>query len=135
MSEKSSADVLIGGKVYTLAGFESKEYLQRVAAYLNTKIAECEEMDNYKRLSADMKSVLLELNIADEYIKLKELAEQLEENVKSKETEVYDLRHEIIANQIKVENLEKNIEDLENDNKTLSIEKARLEGLLKEKKS
>lgn len=132
MSEKSSTDVLIGGKVYTLAGFESKDYLQRVAAYLNMKISECEEVDGYKRLSGDMKSILLELNIADEYMKAKDYADQLDENMKARETEVYDIRHEIIEYQIKVENMEREIRNLAEENKKLSVEKARLEGLLKD---
>ena len=40
MSEKSSAEVIIGGKVYTLSGYEGEEYLQKVAAYINNKINE-----------------------------------------------------------------------------------------------
>ena len=35
MSVKTSADVLIGGKVYTHSGYESEEYLQKVAGYIN----------------------------------------------------------------------------------------------------
>ena len=35
---KNNAEVLIGGKVYTLSGFESEEYLQQVATYLNSKM-------------------------------------------------------------------------------------------------
>ena len=31
MSEKSSAEVIIGDKVYTLSGYEGEEYLQKVA--------------------------------------------------------------------------------------------------------
>ena len=37
MSEKSSAEVIIGGKVYTLSGYEGEEYLQKVAAYITIK--------------------------------------------------------------------------------------------------
>ena len=37
MSSKNSTKVLIGGKIYTLGGYESEEYLQKVAAYLNNK--------------------------------------------------------------------------------------------------
>ena len=39
MSEKTSAEVLIGGKVYTLSGYEGEEYLQKVAAYINGKLS------------------------------------------------------------------------------------------------
>ena len=128
MSEKASADVVINGKVYTLAGYESKEYLQRVAAYINSKIAECQETEAMKRMPKEMQSVLLELNIADDYFKAKELVEKYEEDIASKEKEIYELRHEVIANQIKQEGLEKNIADLEEENKQLHIEKAKLEG-------
>ena len=31
MAEKTSAEVVIGGKVYTLSGYESEEYLQTVS--------------------------------------------------------------------------------------------------------
>ena len=37
-SSKNFTEVLIGGKVFTLSGFESEEYLQKVAAYINNKI-------------------------------------------------------------------------------------------------
>lgn len=45
MSAKTSADVLIGGKIYTLSGYESEDYLQRVAKYINGKINEFDEME------------------------------------------------------------------------------------------
>ena len=77
MSEKTSAEVLIGGKIYTLSGYESEEYLQRVANYINNKMNEFDEMEQFRRLAADMKSTLIELNIADDYFKAKEQAEIL----------------------------------------------------------
>lgn len=40
-SAKNYTEVLIGGKVFTLSGFESEEYLQKVSAYLNHKLTEC----------------------------------------------------------------------------------------------
>ena len=38
MSAKTSAEVVIDGKVYTLSGYEGEEYLQKVASYINGKI-------------------------------------------------------------------------------------------------
>ena len=35
MSAKTSAEVVIDGKVYTLSGYEGEEYLQKVASYIN----------------------------------------------------------------------------------------------------
>ena len=40
MAEKTSAEVIIGGKVYTLSGYEGEEYLQKVATYINNKLGE-----------------------------------------------------------------------------------------------
>ena len=34
MSSKTDAEVIIGGKIYTLCGYESEEYLQKVASYI-----------------------------------------------------------------------------------------------------
>ena len=44
MSEKSSAEVISGDKVYTLSGYEGEEYLQKVAAYINNKINEFDSL-------------------------------------------------------------------------------------------
>ena len=42
-SSKNFTEVLIGGKVFTLSGFESEDYLQKVSTYLNHKLDECSE--------------------------------------------------------------------------------------------
>ena len=39
MEEKNYTEVLINGNVYTLGGAEDPEYLQKVAAYINEKVA------------------------------------------------------------------------------------------------
>ena len=57
MSAKTNAEVVIDGKVYTLSGYENEEYLQKVAAYINNKIAEFDDMDEYKHLPGNMKSL------------------------------------------------------------------------------
>ena len=132
MSIKTSADVLIGGKIYTLSGYESEEYLQRVANYINSKINEFDEMEQFRRLAADMKSTLLELNIADDYFKAKEQAEKLEETVREKEKEIYELQHSLISAKIQVESSEKLAADLEKENKALLLNKSELEASLED---
>ena len=64
-SSKNFTEVLIGGKVFTLSGFESEEYLQRVSTYLNHKLEECTNSEGYRKQSAETRSILLALNIAD----------------------------------------------------------------------
>lgn len=132
MSAKTSADVLIGGKIYTLSGYESEAYLQKVATYINNKMNEFDEMEQFRRFPMDMKSTLLELNIADDYFKAKDQAEKLEQEIEVKDKEIYDLKHELISAQIKMESNEKNIAELEKENKELLLHKAKLEASLED---
>ena len=133
MSEKSSAEVIIGGKVYTLSGYEGEVYLQKVAAYINNKINEFDSMEDYRRFPTDMKATLLQLNIADDYFKAKDQVEKLERDLENKEKEIYDLKHDLISNQVKTETAEESLKKLERDNKELLLNKARLEAALEDK--
>ena len=49
MASRTDTEVIIGGKVYTLSGYESEEYLQRVASYINNKTNEYEKMEHLRR--------------------------------------------------------------------------------------
>lgn len=133
MSEKTSAEVIIGGKVYKLSGYEEEGYLQKVAAYINNKINEYDGMEGFRRLPGDMKATLIQLNIADDYFKAKSQAEKLELEIDAKEKEIYNLKHDLISNQIKAESDEKTLKELEAQNKELLLNKARLEASLEEK--
>ena len=113
MSSKTDTEVIIGGKVFTLSGYESEEYLQKVASYINNKITEYNKNESFKRLTLDMQDVLLQLNIADDYFKAKKQINILEEEIQTKEKELYNLKHELIASQIKLENTEKNVKKLQ----------------------
>lgn len=132
MSPKSSAEVIIGGKMYTLSGHEGEEYLQRVAAYINNKINEFNEMEDIRRLPADMKAVFIELNIADDYFKAKDRIGELEQELEIKEKEIYDLKHELISEQIRTETNEKAMKELEVQNKELLLQKSKLEAALED---
>lgn len=112
MSSKNKTEVLIDGKIYTLSGYESEEYLQRVATYINNKLAELKKLDGYARLSQELKSILLELNVADDYFKAKNQVEMVEEELAQKDQELYDLKHELISIQIKLEDAAKELEAL-----------------------
>ena len=112
MSSKNKTEVLIDGRIYTLSGYESEEYLQRVATYINNKLAELKKLDGYARLSQELKSILLELNVADDYFKAKNQVEMVEEELAQKDQELYDLKHELISTQIKLEDAAKELEAL-----------------------
>lgn len=107
MSSKNRTEVLIDGKIYTMSGYESEEYLQRVATYLNNKISEIKGMDGYNRLSSDLQAILLNLNTADDYFKAKKQADNLENELAEKDKELYEIKHELISEQIKLESTER----------------------------
>lgn len=132
MSAKTSADVLIGGKIYTLSGYESEDYLQKVAKYINGKMNEFDEMEQFRRFPAEMKATLVELNIADDYFKAREQAEKLDQDVKEKEREIYELKHELISLRIKAESSEKTAAELEKENRKLLLHKSKLENALED---
>lgn len=111
MSSKTDTEVIIGGKVFTLCGYESEEYLQKVAFYINNKLAEYNKVDSFRRQSPDTQGVLLQLNIADDYFKAKKQISILEEELQSKEKELYDLKHELISSQIKLESVEEQVKN------------------------
>lgn len=120
MSTKNTVQVLIDGKIIKLSGYESEEYLQKVAAYLNGKIQEFAEIPGYNRLPVETKNTLLSLNVADDYFRVKKQAEIFEEDSQGKDKEMYDLKHDLIAMQIQLEALKKDLEKAEVDKKGLS---------------
>ncbi len=131
MSSKNTTQVIIAGKIYTLSGYESEEYLQRVATYLNAKISELKNMDGYVRLSPDLRNILLNLNTADDYFKMKKKVEELERELSEKDKELYDFKHELITAQIKLENAEKEAQLLQEKNAQLQKENIQLDTRLK----
>ena len=111
MSAKTDTEVIIGGKVLTVSGNESAEYLQKVAAYINSKVNEYAKMDSFKRQSVEKQNMLIQLNIADDYFKAKKQIELLEQDLKAKDNELYDLKHERMATQIKLDNTAKSLKE------------------------
>jgi len=101
MAVKTDTEVIIGGRVLTLSGYESEEYLQKVASYINNKLAEYNRVESFRRQPADIQNILVELNIADDYFKAK--------------------------TQIKLDNTEKSLRTLQQDQQESSRQIVRLE--------
>ena len=127
MAVKTDTEVIIGGKVLTLSGYESVEYLEKVASYINNKLAEYGRVESFRRQPVDTQHVLLELNIADDYFKAKKQIDRMDEEAASREKELYDLKHELIAAQIKLENTEKSLKSAQQELQESSRQIVRLE--------
>ena len=134
MSTKTDTEVIIAGKVFTLSGYESEEYLQKVASYINNKVAEYNKVDSFKKQSLDTQNVLLQLNIADDYFKARRQISLKEEELQKKDNEIYDLKHDLIAAQMKLESTEKAVKTLQDEANENARKIVRLETELKELK-
>ena len=93
-SAKHFTEVLIGGKVYTLSGFEGEEYLQKVSSQ----------------------------------------GDSLENDIELKDKEMYDLKHELISAQIKLENAEKELAKIKDENNDLQMQIVKLETEMKNRR-
>ena len=127
MISKNIAEVLIGGKIVKLSGYESAEYLQKIASYINGKINEFNELDGFKRQSLDYRNLLIELNIADDYFKAKKQADTLMKEYEGKDKEIYDLKHDLVASRLKYEETEKKNRNLTQEIDSLQKKLVRLE--------
>lgn len=115
MNKYHDIEVIINNKRYTLSGYESEEYLQKIASYINSKHAEFRNKDAYKFLDADLKNILLQINIADDYYKTINKVKEIEIEHEAKSNEIFDLKHEVIAAQTKLDAAQKEIEELKKE--------------------
>ncbi len=131
MSQVTDTKVVIGGKVLTLSGFESAEYQQRIATYINDMIAEYEKLDGYRLSAPDIRAILLEVNIADDYFKAKRQIDIYEAQAKEKDREIYELKHDLVSTQVKLDTANKQIEELQEKAAQAQTKIVQLEAQLK----
>ena len=81
----------------------------------------------------ETKHTLISLNITDDYFKAKKQAEVFEQDLQQKDQEMYDLKHELISAQIKLENAEKQGKELQKQLNEDAKKIVRLETELKDK--
>lgn len=114
-----------------LSGYDSEEYLQKIAHYINNKISEFSRLDSFRRQSVETRGILLQLNIADDYFKAKQQVKFLEADMQKKEKEYCDLKHELVSGQIQLDNAKNTIKDLQAQVEELNRMVYRLESELK----
>ena len=129
MSAKNVIDVIIDGKIYTIGGFESEAYLQKLATYISSKILEFKQDDAYRRQKIDTQKTLLEINIADDYFKAKKQADFLQVEIEEKDKE-----NDLITADMKIESLEAQLQEAKDKNIELQKEIVKLQTELKNKK-
>ena len=127
MDTKNYTQVLIDGKIYTLGGTEDEAYLQKAASYVNEKIATMYAIPGFSKQSADYQQLMLLLNIADDYFKAKENADQMEEQKDRMEKETYSLKHELVSTQMKLDGVLRDLEERQHQLQELSAKLSKTE--------
>jgi cell division protein ZapA len=95
MESKVKTTIKIGNKEYTIRGFESEEYIHRVAIYVDRKMKEIEKLQ--PNLNANMLNVLTSMNISDEVMKLRDELSELE--AENQRLKLENLKLERLLNQ------------------------------------
>lgn len=111
MNRRNDIEVIIDNKRIVLSGYESEEYLHKVAQFINAKNSDMRKQEAYKALDSEMKTIFLQINIADEYFKIKAQLEDVEADNDSKCSEIYSLKHEIVSLQQKLEEARAELEE------------------------
>ncbi len=132
MAEKNHVQVMIEGKLMTLVGTDTPEYMKSVAEYIEEKNREIRSGDKSKKMNVAMASILTSINVADDYFKERDKSKSLEdENVALKE-ELADTKKELEDARKEIEQLNRDIYILKDDMNMLAEEKAQVEDQLDE---
>ncbi len=127
MNTKNDVEVVINGKEYIISGYESSEYLQKIASHINEKFAQFREQEGFARLENDMKHILLAINLTDDYYKAQKQADDLREENEEMKKEIFNIKHELISMQAQEEALEAKLGHLEEEKKEAEHQVIRLE--------
>lgn len=112
MKAKNDIEVLIGGSKYTLCGYESADYLQKVATHINAKYDEVNKSMSMKMMDNGAKSVLIQINLADDYFKLKQRIEEMNREKEETERSLFEIKHDLVAAKDKIEKISEKNRDL-----------------------
>ncbi|MHB8130299.1 MAG: cell division protein ZapA [Mobilitalea sp.] len=115
MNKYHDIEVIINNKRYTLSGYEGEEYLQKIASYINSKHVEFRNRDAYKFLDSELKNILMQINIADDYYKTRDKIKEVETENESKSNEIFNLKHEVISTQSRLDSAQREIEELKKE--------------------
>ena len=94
---------------------------------------EYNKLDGFRRQPIDTQNVLLQLNIADDYFKAKKQITVLEDELEAKDKELYNLKHDLISTQIKLESFQEQVKELQKSQNEDAKQIVRLETELKKK--
>jgi cell division protein ZapA len=122
MSQINCVQVVIDGEVFELSSPESPEHIQNVARYIDRKIKEIYSFKSEAAINARLRTLFISLNIADDLFKEKREKSNLYETIARLETDLDGYKNEIAslmeereALKLRIEELEKEVIEAENN--------------------
>lgn len=91
MGQKNKVIVKIHGQEYSVVGAEPKEYLLKVSSFVDDKMETIAKANT--KLSTSMIAVLTCINIADQYLKVKDHLEEIEKEIQQPRQEISELEN------------------------------------------
>ena len=104
-------EVIINNKRYTISGYEREEYLQKIASHINSKYAQFRTHENYNHMDSEIRNVLMQINLADDYYKAIRQKSDLEAELERKEKELFEVKHLLVEMQAQNDDLTKQLAD------------------------
>ena len=133
MNEKTDVQVIINDKRYTISGYESSDYLQHIANYINEKLQTFKKQDAYNHLDMDMKNILLAINLSDDYFKAQKLAEENKQQQGEVEQEMFRMKHEIVSRDEEMKALKEQLKEVQDKAAELEKKNIRMETEIEQK--
>ena len=101
-NEKTRATVRIAGRDYTIASYDSPEYVARVAAYVDRKM---NELSRATRLPAGQLAVLAAVNATDDMMKSRDEIDRLRRELDGLRDEAERVKLELAARDEEIQRL------------------------------
>lgn len=97
--------IRIAGKDHWIVGTESEEYIQKIGLYVDKKMSDVMSAGE-NNLSTVMGSVLVSVNIADDYFKERDRANQQKTKMNEMEKQIKDLQNKLNTLEVRCGKLE-----------------------------
>ena len=133
MADNSDSRIVIGGKTLVVSSESNPEHLQKVADYVNTKLEECSTYSGYKGMSTDTRTILLELNIGDDYVSTKDKLDEALIELAEKNKELFETKQELNSIKSKYELAKNQVVELQTKAAENAAKIIKLETELKKK--
>lgn len=109
--ERNSTDVIIEDKVYTISTDQDAAYVRRLAEYINEKMELLHRQPEYSKQPNGIRQMLVLMNMADDYCRMKQQAEEAKKRYEQQETEFYNMKREMVNMQLTMANMKKKLEE------------------------